>query len=297
MGIPENQVSTWTNQGATTTSMDTHGRIRTVLEADGSHLSGKSYEMYLQGSYRNSTNIRGDSDVDLVVQYNGGFITDISNLSEREVELFNAQHSNGAYGWSEFKADVIKTLSEYFGSDKVKDGNKSIKISGVPGLLRADVVPCVQYRFYQHYNSLTDQSYIDGMTFYTRNENRQVINFPKLHYSNGASKNQRTNENYKPSIRMFKNARRFMREREMVTRNLAPSYFIECLLYNVPDSKFSNNFRTTYVDVVNWLANADYDSFKCQNEQTNLFGPSEEQWNVGDLKTLLTAYAKLWNEW
>ena len=32
-----------------------------------------------------------------------------------------------------------------------------------------------------------------------------------------------------------------------------PSYFIECLLYNVPNGLFSQRFTATYVDILEWL--------------------------------------------
>src|SRR5690606_17350874 len=51
MTISEQQLETWSNQGAITSSKNTHERIRDVI--NGSQvLSGKSYEIYLQGSYK-----------------------------------------------------------------------------------------------------------------------------------------------------------------------------------------------------------------------------------------------------
>lgn len=38
--------------------------------------------IYLQGSYANSTNIKEDSDVDIVVECNSIFLSDTSALSE-----------------------------------------------------------------------------------------------------------------------------------------------------------------------------------------------------------------------
>lgn len=63
----ESQLTIWANQGAIVNSISAHESIRNSLEVDTSQVKGK-VDTYLQGSYRNSTNIRGDSDVDLVVQ-------------------------------------------------------------------------------------------------------------------------------------------------------------------------------------------------------------------------------------
>ena len=50
-----------------------------------------------------------------------------------------------------------------------------------------------------------------------------------------------------------------------IGQGLAPSYFVECLLYNAPDSAFQSSFQGTYRSVVNWLVQADLDRLVCQN--------------------------------
>src|SRR5690554_300024 len=122
--IPENQLETWAHQGAITTSKTTHEKVRDVINSS-TVLKAKSFEIYLQGSYKNSTNIRGDSDVDIVVQLNSTFYKDINNLSENEKQTYESQHSLPAtYEWKDFKSDLITILEEYFGKSFVKVGNK-----------------------------------------------------------------------------------------------------------------------------------------------------------------------------
>ena len=65
---------------------------------------------------------------------------------------------------------------------------------------------------------------------------------------------------------------------------LAPSYFVECLIYNAPDAAFQYSFQETYHSIVNWMVQNDLDRLICQNEQQWLFGPSPEQWSVEDAK-------------
>lgn len=79
MGIPEGQLQTWSNQGATASSSAIYERIRIALQNDAS-LRGRNFEVFLQGSYRNSTNIRGDSDVDVVVKLTDTYMPDYSLL-------------------------------------------------------------------------------------------------------------------------------------------------------------------------------------------------------------------------
>src|SRR5207245_2874224 len=103
------------------------------------------------------------------------------------------------------------------------------------GRLTADVLPALQYRDYQWFVAPGIESFVEGIRFVDSSGNA-IINFPKLHISNGQAKNSvsRTNGWYKPSIRMFKNVRNRLVE-EGVFESAAPSYFVECLIYNAPD--------------------------------------------------------------
>ena len=82
--------------------------------------------------------------------------------------------------------------------------------------------------------------------------------------------------------------------------NLAPSYFLECLLYNAPDWMHSIAGLSADVspDIVNWMSQNDLSQFKCQNEQVQLlFGSLPEQWSEHDAKALVSGLANLWNNW
>jgi len=79
MAILESQLERWAHQGAVATAKLTADSIRNALKSYNYWPAGIDFEVYLQGSYKNSTNIRGDSDVDVVVQLNSSFY---SNLTE-----------------------------------------------------------------------------------------------------------------------------------------------------------------------------------------------------------------------
>jgi len=288
MGIPESQLETWSHQGAVTTAKATHESIRKALDSY-KWPNGVNFEVYLQGSYKNNTNIRGDMDVDVVVQLNSTFF---NNLSKEYKERFGFIRAE--YTWNDFREDVLTALIDYYGRDRVSEGNKAIKVQ--TPYLPADVVVCIQYRKYPPH-PVSESDFIEGMTFWTRRENRQVINYPKLHYYNGVNKHQNTNGWYKKSVRMFKNIRNYLKEENYIPDNLVPSYFLECLLYNVPDTYFGGSFRDTFCNVVNWLAEANFDNFVCQNEQIYLFGDTPEQWSIDSAHRFVQALIELWNNW
>lgn len=287
MAIPESQLKRWSHQGAVTTAKNTHESIRSALQ-NYDWPDDIQYEVYLQGSYKNSTNIRGDSDVDVVVQLNSTFRNNLSDEQKRHFRFTKA-----TYGWDDFRRDVLAALINYYGRARVQEGRKSLKVQ--TPYLPADVVVCIQYRKYPHYPQNEDD-YVEGMTFYVPSEGRWVINYPKFHYENGVNKNQATNSLYKPTVRMFKNARTYMIDRGAPS-DLSPSYFLECLLYNVPNSQFRGSFQDVFCNVVNWLVSAPLDNFVCQNEQVLLFGDTPEQWSKEECKRFLNALVDLWNSW
>jgi len=300
MGIPATTLETWSNQGATQTPKSLREKIEKKLTGSDSTIHRKNdLDIYLQGSYRNSTNIYGNSDVDVVVQHDATFFSDISDLDTQEKAIYNRSFSEATYTWDNFKSEVIETLENAFGVNNVEVGNKSIKIDD--GSYEADVVPCFEYRKYITFGeSLDEREYIPGIKFYTTNENRSVINYPKEHYSKGAAKNQRVNNRYKPTIRVFKNIKRKLIEKDMITKDQAPSYFVENLLYNVPDEIYDESSISTRVyGVLKYLSENYYSlsQFICQNEQTYLCGFSEEQWNERDAQTFINESITLWNEW
>ena len=67
MRIPESTLSRWSHHQAVTAFKRAHVPIREALDAHKGQKQFK-YEVFLQGSYKNDTNLGGDSDVDVVVR-------------------------------------------------------------------------------------------------------------------------------------------------------------------------------------------------------------------------------------
>ena len=291
MTIPESQLSRWSNHGPQDASKRTHEAIRKALDAY-QWPDGMTYDFYLQGSYRNDTNIRGDSDVDVVLQLTSAFKHDASLLSEYDRNRLNESFQPASHSWDDFRRTTLKALEAGFGKNQVAQGNKSIKLKADPPRLAADIVVCIEHRKYVKYHS-----YVEGMTFYALHDKRRIVNYPKEHYKNGADKSRRTMDRYKRTVRMFKNARNYAETHRGMSSSLSPSYFVECLLYNASDAAFQSRFQDTYCSVVSWMMNADLDQLPCQNGQQLLFGPSPEQWSVADAETFIDHLVELWNTW
>lgn len=296
MAIPEAQLQTWSHQGAKITAAAAYQSVRNALAAPDSPIRGMNRDIYLQGSYGNDTNVRGDSDVDVVVQLNSTFGYDLSQLTQDQIQAFAAAFPTFAtYNWPEFRRDVLQALRLHYG--RVEEGNRSLKINS--NGLGVDIIAAIEHRKYNWFHSVGYENCASGMRFYARDNGRTIINFPRLHHENGVQKNseQRTNGWYKASVRLIKNARSCAVERGYLGTNAAPSYFVECLVFNVPDGSFGGSFQKTFVGIVTFLRDNPMCNFVCQNCQMPLFGDTAEQWSQVSAASLTTSLIRLWNEW
>ena len=103
MAIPNSQLDTWSRQGSITQSASTYASVKNALESANALYKDKSFEVFLQGSYGNDTNIHAESDVDVVIRLDAVFRGDIDSLSNEEKTAYH-NLPNATY-------DFIKKLS------------------------------------------------------------------------------------------------------------------------------------------------------------------------------------------
>lgn len=296
MPIPESQLETWSHQGSVTQSSDTYNSIKLALNADGVPYSGKDCEVFLQGSYGNDTNIFSESDVDVVIKLGACFQHDLSDLPEDQQKLFKASHSDATYTHVDFKNDVVKSLKSRFGSD-VDVGEKAIAIAANGNRRKSDVIAAIQFKRFVKFTSLSDQSFEGGICFYT-NTGQQIVNYPKQHSVNLTSKHKATSQWFKPMTRILKNMRSKMIEENIMEKGVAPSYYIEGLLYNVPDSLFGKSYQQTFAEAINWMRSADRSKFICANAQYYLLrADSPVTWRTEKCDSFLNGVVELWDQW
>ena len=96
---------------------------------------------------------------------------------------------------------------------------------------------------------------------------------------------------------MFKAARNHLVKNDAIRDGTAPSYFIECLLYNVPNGLFRPSLGQSYSGIVDYLAATELQQFKCQNGVRELFGPSRDLWSVNKAQRFVRALGRLWEKW
>jgi hypothetical protein len=267
--------------------------MRSALEDPAAPYAARDFNIFLQGSYGNDTNIYADSDVDVVIKTNSVFYADTNELSPGDLESYNANFVAASYDYNDFKKDVVTHLIRKFGTS-VKPGKKAIFVEGNGSRRDCDVLPAAQFRRYYRYNGWSDQRYDEGIVFWTT-DNVRIVNYPKQHSANCTTKHQATSSWFKPSVRILKNMRNTMIERGYLAEGVAPSYFLEGMLYSVPNTKFGSSYTSTIANSINWLADCDRTRLVCANEQYMLFHPtSPVTWRVEKFEQYLTAVGRFW---
>ncbi len=295
MPISETQLNTWANLGSTGSATALYDRIKRALDNDATVYSHRP-DVFLQGSYRNSTNIHGESDVDVLVMLSETYRPEYGSLTALERQRLEDASINASYQLSDFRRDVANAIRSAFPYHQVTEGGKSIKIPRTANNIPADVVPCLEYRLYQSsFGLLANPSYIPGIWLWDTKLNMGVVSFPKRHYDNGVTRQAQTGDWYKATVRMFKNARCWLEDHHAMVTGTASSFQIECLLYNVPVNLFGTSCQGTFVNVLNWLNKADMSQFTCQNGVQSLFG--EGRWTTDKARAYCNALTKMYLEW
>jgi len=292
MPISENQLETWSHQGSVTQSSNTYQSVKNVLENSQSPYYLRSFGPFLQGSYGNNTNVYRDSDVDIVMRLNQTFHHDAETLPVTEYQEFERGYPNSAnYHLHEFKRDVYQWLSEKYSN--VGIGSKAIFIPGGGSRRDCDVLVCAKFRYYYRFNSIQDQHYAEGICFFK--DGTRIVNFPKQHSRNCTDKHRQTHQWFKPTVRIYKNMRNHLIDSNLLAERVAPSYYIEGMLWNVPAAHFGTSFDDTFVSTFNYIVNADRAEFRCANDIHPLLQRNSlVSWDSDNCQTFLDALRELW---
>lgn len=216
--------------------------IRKAIDASDK-LQALQIDVFPQGSYRNRTNVRQESDVDICIRLMSTFHYDLpADISQSE-----AGFTNSSYTYSTFKNDVEEALVDYLGRGAVVRGNKAFDVHENTYRVDADVVPTFEFREYYRVGSVV--RYRSG-TRLIPDRGDPIENWPQQHYDRGVEKNDRTRRRFKRTVRILKRLRNEMVGNGSSAARAMPSYLIECLVANVPEEAFD---KDSYWDTVRWV--------------------------------------------
>src|SRR5205807_5929354 len=174
-------------------------------------------------------------------------------------------------------------------------GNKAVTIAGNQSRRDADVVVCYEYRNYQSFRIQRTWDYVSGIVIPT--PQGEIVNYPKQHSANLTTQHQATRNMLKPMVRILKNMRNRLIQDGSIANGIAPSYFIEGMLYNVLAINFVSTYGGAFCNCINWLSNADRSTLVCPNRQYLLLRHSNIQWPPANCDAFLDALMNFWNNW
>ena len=240
----ENTFSSWAKPPGKTEQERCENAEQTIRNAIASSdkLNLRDIKVFAHGSYRNNTNVREDSDVDVgILCYDTFFMSLPEGYTRESFKIDLAK-----YQYEQFKDEVGEALIKYFGESSVLRGNKAFDIHENSYRVDADVAP-----FFEHRRYSTDGSYSSGVELQPDNGGR-VINWPEQHYQNGVGKNTETNRRFKALVRIIKSLCNEMLDKSIAEAKPILGFLIECLVWNVPNNQFG--YDTYKSDVQNCLA-------------------------------------------
>ncbi len=204
--------------------------------SESPELANRTIDIFPQGSYRNNTNVRLDSDVDICVVCRDVFFYDLP--FDGSITKENATIQDASYGYSTFKNEVETALVRKFGRNMVKRGKKAFDVHENSYRVDADVVACFEHRRY--YRDYYGQIVFHCGTELHPDNGGRIINWPEQHYENGVTKNKATSGRFKFITRVIKRLRNEMDENGIAAAKPIPSYLIECLVWNTPKELFGH---------------------------------------------------------
>lgn len=237
----EDQLAGWTGPSSSTEQDKQDRTDRMITEAVENHdaFDGCSLSIYPKGSYANQTNVRADSDVDIVVQCHEAVYWEEESPGAHKNKTSGY---NGIWTPEKLRNELVKALEAKFADQVDATGSTSIEIRSSSARVDADVIPCFDYRYYWNSGSTRD-----GTKVFKR-EGGSLLNYPAQHLAQGKAKDGRTNGSFKKAVRIMKRVENLMVQNDV--HREVPSYFVECLVYNCPDAVLN---RSTWMDTIKGL--------------------------------------------
>jgi hypothetical protein len=113
------------------------------------------------------------------------------------------------------------------------------------------------------------------------------------------TKHQKTASVFKPTVRIYKNLRNMLDSAGAIQRNIAPSYFLEGMLYNVPNDLFAGTRQQVFASTLSWLlaANNRADWTTASRQHYLVRDGHSVCWPAANCTAFLDAALAAWNGW
>lgn len=284
--------TTWSNGPSETEKQRAENAEHQIREAIAASdkLRSRNIRVFTQGSYRNRVNVRKDSDVDVGVLC---FDTYFPEYPDDNVKARLAESTEPAtYAYGTFKNELEEALVARFGRTSVTRGSKAFDIKANTYRVEADVAA-----FFEHRRYTSQYNYLSGVEMIPDNRDPYIVrNWPEQHYENGVGKNNATGRRYKRIVRILKTLSNEMSANGIKSAASAPSFLVECLVWNTPvDLLAGETYRTTVRATLAHLFNSTITDENCSewgevSELKYLFRRSQPWTRIGAHQFLSDAW-------
>ncbi len=256
--------------------------VRAAIDA-WPNFKGVPRRVYAKGSYPNNTNVRRDSDVDVVVECSDCTYWDNAPGVHRTASGVYT----GPWDHKYWRQQVAAALLDAYGATGVDTSGKiAINLPEVAGSRPStDVVPSHAYHLHTG-----PYSQLDGSVVWST-DGKKIVNWPEQQLQNGRAKNTATNRRYKQIVRALKNVENRLAHAGRIDE--LPSYFMECLVYNVPNStlltgSLDDAFQGTLLTLYGGISGNRYGAWTEPNGIKPLFNGGQS-WTPADAVKLVNA--------
>jgi hypothetical protein len=202
-------------------------------------LKDRRIDVYATGSYRNNTNVRLESDIDVAVVCHDSIFYDLPD--GMGASTFGIT-TPAPYPFDEFRRDLQAALRDQFGAAMVP-GDKTFNVPENTYRLEADVTPFFEYRRYSGARGSDLRWLYEEGVKSVSSRGATFINWHEDHYREGVARNDQTRRRFKRVARILKNVKYHMAENGTPSARAAttgvPSFLLECLAFNAPDRCFN----------------------------------------------------------
>jgi hypothetical protein len=270
-------------------------------------LRSKAIHVQVTGSYRNNTNTRTSSDIDVAVVLRSTIFYELPADGSPTREMLGFTDSE--YTFSPYRADVGAALRRHFDAKKgindevsVTSGDKAFDVHATSYRLDADVAPFMEHRRYTGKKTADGGwEYLIGVEMRSCSKpDQRIVNWPEQHHQEGEKKNEATARRFKRLVRILKRLRADMAQQgdaeQKTASGPARSFLLECLVYNVPNDHFNlqdGGYIEDVRSVLRWLlgatrSGADVSGLVEVSRLKPLFGPSS-RWTREQVQAFLRA--------
>ncbi len=242
--------------------------------------------IYLQGCYACKTNTRFQSKLEIIVEIKKTREFDYNTMIRSDMKMrdnffIDFDHYFDVRHFKDLLAEEISKLLRV----KVSMENTTILVPAFGNIQHAiDIFPCFKYKYFR-----PEGGSIRSKLVYDQSVEEHFLMFTNLHTVNGNFKDTVTQGNFKKIVRLMKNIVAIS-AREDNHIHYVRGYYIECLLYNVPNEMYfsqDGKLSSVLLKIINWLNFANLDDFVCQNQIWSLWGNADGFWNQNSARQFI----------